>query len=84
MSATQSKNITANCTIIWGAGEYDIDIETDDYVNYICYVKRDFGNAFGPPLTVTAVCSSSEQAWSELDRMLTVWARQVQSRQPMS
>jgi hypothetical protein len=51
--------------------------ETDDYLNYMCHVKEDFGSSFGPPLTITSVCRSSEAAWAELDRMLGLWAKQV-------
>lgn len=30
------------------------------------------------------LCNSQDRAWSELDRMLDVWARQVQSGLPMT
>jgi hypothetical protein len=33
---------------------------------------------------MTGLCKSDEEAWAELDRMLGVWARQVQSGQPMT
>lgn len=85
MSDVQGQRIEANCKVIWGnAFEYDLDIETDDYVNYICFVKKDYGTSFGSPLTMTCVCRSSEAAWAELDRMLRLWARQVQRGTPMT
>ena len=63
--------------------DYELDVETD-FMTYSCFVRKDFGSHFGPPLTMTGVCNSEEQAWRELDRMLDVWARQVQSGQPMT
>jgi hypothetical protein len=33
---------------------------------------------------MTGICNSEEQAWRELDRMLGVWAKQVQSGKPMT
>jgi hypothetical protein len=85
MSDAQGQRIEANCKIIWGNNcEYDFDIETDDYINYICYVKKDFGYSFGPPLTLTSLCHSSEAAWGELDRMLELWAKQVKRGTPMT
>lgn len=80
MSNLRGQRIQANCKIIWGSqNDYDIDIETDDYLNYACYVKADYGLSFGPFLTATSLCPSSEAAWARLDRMLEVWATQVQS-----
>jgi hypothetical protein len=35
MSSAQGQHIKANCAIMWGNGDYAIDIETDDWVNYI-------------------------------------------------
>lgn len=85
MSSTRGQRIEKNCKIIWGnAAEYDLDIETDDFVNYACVVKKDFGTAFGPPLTMTSLCRSEEAAWAELDRMLHLWATQVQRGMPMT
>lgn len=86
MSDAQGERIQANCKIIWGDGDYDLDIESDNssYPSHLCFVKRDYGLSFGPALTMTGVCSSSEQAWNELDRMLSLWARQKQSGQPMT
>ena len=84
MSSEQAKRIEANCKIIWGDDIYDIDLETDDYIWYTCIVKKDFGDAFGPPLTMTGLCHSSEHAYRELDRMLKIWAGQVKIGQPMT
>ena len=75
----------ANCEAIWGDDfEYDLDIETDDYLYYTCHVKKDFGTSFGPPLTMTSLCPSPEAAWAELDRMLSLWAAQVRRGTPMT
>ncbi|OCL06348.1 hypothetical protein AOQ84DRAFT_390256 [Glonium stellatum] len=85
MSKALGDRIEANCKIIWGNdSEYDIDTETDDYVNYLCCVRKDFGTKFGPPLTITDVCGSSEAAWAELDRMLRLWANVVKRGTPMT
>lgn len=84
MSSAQGQRIHASCEIIWGTGDYDIDIETDDWTLYMAIVKRDFGISLGPPLTMTGLCRSSNHACRELDRMLGVWARQIQGGQPMT
>lgn len=84
MSSVRGQRIQTNCEIIWGNADYDLDIETDDWETYACVVKKDFGSHFGPPLTMTGICNSEEQAWRELDRMLDVWARQIQNGQPMT
>jgi hypothetical protein len=57
MSSAQGKRIQANCKIIWGDSDYEFDVETDDWINYWGFVKKDFGFFFGPPLTMTALCS---------------------------
>jgi hypothetical protein len=84
MSSARGQRIQTNCKIIWGDADYELDVETDDWVTYTCVVRKDLGLHFGPPLTMTGICNSEEQAWRELDRMLDVWARQVQSGQPMT
>ena len=84
MSSAQSQRIQAYCEIIWGRGDYDIDIETDDWEKYSGVVKKDFGLEYGPPLTMTGLCNSSEQVWKELDRMLGAWATQRQTGQKMT
>jgi hypothetical protein len=81
MSSNRGQRIEANCKIIWGSDcEYDLSIETDDYINYLGYVKKDFGLSFGPVLTLTSFCHSEEATWAELDRMLEFGARQVKAR----
>jgi len=70
MSSERGQCIEANCKIIWGDGDYDLDIETDDWVNWQCNVKRDYGDAFGPPLTMNGLCNSQDRAWSELNECL--------------
>lgn len=82
--AAQGRRIEASCRIIWGPGDYDLDEQTDDYTTYYCTVRRDFGHRFGLTLTMTGICNSSDQAWNELDRMLSVWARVMQSRREMT
>jgi len=85
MSSTQGQRIEANCRIIWGNNcAHDLEIETDDHVNFMCHMERDLGHSFGPPLTMTSFCYSSEAAWAELDRMLGLWAEQVNRGTPMT
>lgn len=84
MATTRGERIQANCRIIWGEGDYDLDLETDDWETYWAVVKKDYETSFGPPLIITEICPSDEHAWRELDRMLGVWARQIQSGQPMT
>ncbi|KAH9205558.1 hypothetical protein DL95DRAFT_87728 [Leptodontidium sp. 2 PMI_412] len=57
MTAAPGERIQANCKIIWGDGDYDLDLETDDWVEYACVVKRDLRTSFGPPLTMTRLCN---------------------------
>jgi hypothetical protein len=82
-SVERGQRIQANCKIIWGDGDYDLDNQTDDHLNWQCLVQRDLGLSY-EPLTMTALCNSPERAWRELDRMLGAWARQVQSGLPMT
>jgi hypothetical protein len=84
MSSAQGKRIQANCEIIWGKCDYEFDVEADDCETYFGSVKKDFGDMYGPLLTMTGMCNSREQAWRELDRMLGAWAAQIQSGQPMT
>lgn len=85
MSSIRGQRIQANCKIIWGNdSDYELDVENYDWVNYAGVVKKDFGDCFGPPLTMTTLCCSSEAAWNELDRMLRFWAAQVQRGTPMT
>lgn len=84
MSSIQGQRIQANCAIIWGNGDYDLDIERDDWETFWAVVRKDFGTSFGRPLTLTRICRSEEHAWRELDRMLAVWAMVKQSGKPMT
>jgi hypothetical protein len=82
--ALRGKRIEGLCEIIWGDCNYDLDLETDDWVTYTVAVRREFGTSFGPLLTMTGFCNSEDRAWNELERMLSLWAIQVQSGQPMT
>ncbi len=84
MSADQGQRIQRNCRLLWGDGNYELDIETDDWLTYYCYVRKDFGLHFGPLLTMTGACNSSENAWRELDRMLAAMAQQAKTRKQMT
>ena len=84
MSNEQGRRIEANCRILWGPGDYELDCETDDYEWYQAFVRKDFGYEFGLPLTMTMLVRSSERAWDELDRMLDISARQKQRKQEMA
>jgi hypothetical protein len=87
MSAANAQwlRMEANCRTIWGNNcDYDFNVETDDYLHYMADVKKDFGLEFGPPLTMTALCPSSEAAWRELDRMLDLMATEVKRGMPMT
>jgi len=87
MSSGQSdsgKRIQDYCRIIWGDGDYDLNIETDDHVSWVYYVQRDFGTSFGSPLTATNPRASPEAAGVELERMLGAWACQRLTGQPMT
>jgi uncharacterized protein YfbU (UPF0304 family) len=86
MSNDRGQRIEANCKIIWGNdSEYDLEMDIDYvYVHYVCFVRKDFGLSFGEILlTMTNECNSSEAAWTELDRMLELWANQVKGRTPI-
>ncbi|KAE9366536.1 hypothetical protein N431DRAFT_76511 [Stipitochalara longipes BDJ] len=80
----QGQRLRNNCKIIWGGGEYDLDVDTDHMTYTYCTVKKDVGLLFGGALTMTQMCTSEKQAWRELDRMLEVWAIQAQSGKPMT
>jgi len=82
---TQYERLHANCKKIWGANkEFDFEVEADHYIYYQAHVKEDWGSSFSGALTMTGVCNSRDAAWNELDRMLDLWARQVESGQPMT
>ncbi|KAF2793565.1 hypothetical protein K505DRAFT_375244 [Melanomma pulvis-pyrius CBS 109.77] len=82
---TQGQRIQEYCKKIWGADkDFDLDIETDDYENYLCLVREDRGLSFGPVLTMTSLCYGPKEAWHELERMLYLWAKSVESGRPMT
>ena len=81
MSFTQGQRIEANCKVIWGSdSEYELDVESDDTDTYQGFVRKDFGDSIGPPLTMTILCPSSKAAWTELDRMLSYWAKETKRK----
>ncbi|KAI1383505.1 uncharacterized protein F4822DRAFT_420849 [Hypoxylon trugodes] len=86
MSISRSRRIEANCKKIWGSDDaYDIDVEGDEFPPaYNGCVRKDFGTSFGIPLTMTGTCRSAEAAYAELDRMLGLWAKQVESGKAMT
>jgi hypothetical protein len=84
MASPRGQRIQASCQIIWGDGDYDIDIDNEWCTTYWASVKKDFGLSFGPPLIMTGICDSQDHAMRELDRMLFDWARQIRSGQPMT
>jgi hypothetical protein len=85
MTSTQSQRIVANCKLIWGKDDdYDLDIETDDWVTYTCYVKRIVEGVPGPLLMLAMASPSREAAWAELDRMLELQAKVVKRGTPMT
>jgi len=69
MSAEQGQRIQNNFRALWGDGDYELDIETDDWLTYYCHVRKDFGLLFGPLLIMIGGCNSSEKAWRELGIM---------------
>jgi len=82
---TQSERLHANCKKIWGADkEFDFEVENDQFIYYQAHVKEDQGLSFSGALTMTGVCNSRDAAWNELDRMLDLLARQVESGRPMT
>jgi hypothetical protein len=82
MSSAQNQKVEANCKVIWGDGDFDYDLESEDGQCWYV-VKKDHGSFYGPPLTMTGCCDTPEKAWNELDRMLSKWAKQVQSGESM-
>jgi hypothetical protein len=77
----------ANCKKIWGADkDFDLNIDYEEGFDKdcACSVREDHGLSFGPWLTMTNWCSGPDAAWNELDRMLGLWARQVESGRPMT
>jgi hypothetical protein len=61
--------------------DFIIEYETDDYEYYSYFVKEDRGLSFGPPLTMTTLCRGQKEALHELERMLYLWVKRVESKQ---
>lgn len=59
MSSARYQCIQANCAIIWGQGDYDIEIETEDWAVYQGFVRNDFGTE----LVGTWLCNSNDHAY---------------------
>ncbi|WPH02474.1 Hypothetical protein R9X50_00533800 [Acrodontium crateriforme] len=84
MSSDQCKRLEGYCKTIWGEGDdYEFDVETDDYEYYQIFVGREQDGRLCP-LTATSVCCGEESAWRDLERMLQVWATQVETGKPMT
>ncbi|KAF1985737.1 hypothetical protein K402DRAFT_464073 [Aulographum hederae CBS 113979] len=88
---SRCERMEANCRILWGPGEYVIDLEYEDatafypYESWSTMVRRDFGDNFGLPLTMTPrTYRTAEAAWTELDRVLEGSARDAKRRPPVS
>ncbi|KAL3455661.1 hypothetical protein BJX64DRAFT_294839 [Aspergillus heterothallicus] len=79
----RNERMHRNCEIIWGKCNYELEIEADDWETWWALVRRDYGSSYGGPLTITGICSSEDGAWAELDRVLGVWAKQVQAGEPI-
>lgn len=50
MSSARGQRIEAYCEIIWGQGDYDLELETDetdDYVTCMIVVRKDLGTEYG-------------------------------------
>ena len=46
-----------DCRTIWGPGDYDLDIESDDDGYHLVYIRRDYGFEFRVPLSFSRGCS---------------------------
>lgn len=85
MPHARENRIIANCKTIWGNDSwYDIEFETDDFMDYVCFVRKDLDTEYGPPLTMTRLCESEEAALAELDRILVLWAKRIKSGQAVT
>jgi len=84
MPSDQGEHFQANCKLIYGDYDYDLEFETDDYVHYNCVVRKDFGLHFGPLLIMTHYYPSIEAASAELNRMLAHMVAHVESGKSMS
>jgi alpha-glucuronidase len=82
---TQCQRILVNCKKIWGADmDFDLETETDEYEYYSCHVRHDRGITYGPVLIMSTLCDGKDSAWNEVDRMLLVMAKSVDSGRAMT
>jgi hypothetical protein len=78
MTSARGQSIEDKCKIIYGNEcDYDISFETDDYIDYMCYVRKDFGDRLGPLLTMVWGCPSKEAAAVALERQLDYGVQQI-------
>ena len=75
--AGQCERIQNYCTILWGESDtgYDLDIETDDYFYYQAFIRKDNGYCFGNPIMASAVCTSADKAYDELEKELAFYCK---------
>lgn len=83
-SSESGDNNLINCEIIWGKGEYELDIEGDYDEGFVCSVHRVYNDGDERPLIMTRLCKSSKKAWKELKTMLDCLAEQKKSGKPMT
>ncbi|KAI1282510.1 hypothetical protein F5Y07DRAFT_241938 [Xylaria sp. FL0933] len=80
MSTDKAERVQANCRAIWGNGNYDLECEGDHGNEFQCFVRQDYGLEFGSPLIMTMVMATTEQAWEELERMLSYMAEKARRK----
>lgn len=74
------QRIIASCKKIWGADkDFDLDIETDDWEHYVCYVREDLTFSLGPILAME-MGDGPDRPWIELERKLGLCARDAEAR----
>jgi hypothetical protein len=49
-----------------------IEIESDDYIDYNAYIRKDFRYYVGDLVIATRACSSVEKVCDDLERMLAI------------
>ncbi|KAA8565169.1 hypothetical protein EYC84_010909 [Monilinia fructicola] len=79
MASNRGETLLANCRSVWSDGDYELDVETDDYECWQGMVRKDYGNALGGLLTMTPLCDLEENAWAHLGMMWRAFAGQEQS-----
>jgi len=86
-ATTRGDRIQAYCTLIWGESEYgyDIPVETDDYVNYQTFIRKDFGLSYGDILMASdPSCGSANEAYAELESKLAFRCKHNSGGQSLS